>query len=130
MIAKYLPLVLLAALTPASMAEPGVMYAPWVPGDAGLYIDHNDAAWEPCMGRGNACPHAYIYQGSVRRISDAVVLTPSGTYMCRVDQIAALNYPPANCTRGGWLLQQCPQQQPNSNEIIPCVTGRYGAGGY
>ena len=130
MIQKYLPLIIVAALAPAVKAEPDVMYAPWVPGDAGLYIDNNNNAWEPCIGRPGSCPQEYIYQGSVRRVSAGVVLTPSGTYMCKVDQLVALGYPPARCTQGGWLLRQCPQQQPNSNEIIPCVTGRYGEGGY
>ena len=130
MIAKYLPLVLLATLAPAVRAEPGVVYAPWVPGDAGLFIDQNDEAWEACMGRGDACPQEYIYQGPVRRISENVVLTPGGTYMCNVAQVAALDYPAASCTENGWLLQQCRQQELPSGEIIPCVTGRYGEGGY
>ena len=116
-------------VTPAK-AEPGVVYAPWVPGDAGLFIDQNDEAWEACMGRGDACPQEYIYQGPVRRISETVVLTPGGTYMCNVAQVAALDYPAASCTENGWLLQQCRQQELPSGETIPCVTGRYGEGGY
>ena len=37
--------IVLGLLSPGvAEAQPGDSYAPWVPGDAGLYIDQNDQA--------------------------------------------------------------------------------------
>ena len=122
-------------ITPSiAQSEPGIQYDPWVPGGAGLYIDQNDQAWDVCSAwdenREPICPQQYIPLGPVRRISDSVVRTHRGTYFCRTDEMAKLNYPPATCTRQGWEIKECPKDSSGGLGFVPCVTGRFGEGGY
>ena len=53
---KFSFAIVLGLLSPdVAEAQPGDSYAPWVPGDAGLYIDQKDQAWSACISR-DPCP--------------------------------------------------------------------------
>ena len=89
-----------------AQASPGVTYAPWIPGDAGLYIDQSNEAWSACFSRyPSDCPNKYVHEGQVERISEIVVRKANGTYLCRVDYLKKWNYPISECTSEGWLIK-------------------------
>ena len=83
-------LFILAASLPQSIksqASKGITnnydyYSPWSPGDAGVYVDKDGYAFDPCMSRfpEDCEKKPYINLGKWQRISNEVMQTPKGTF--------------------------------------------------
>ena len=97
-------------------------YSPWSPGDAGIYVDKDGYAFDPCMSRfpEDCEKKPYINLGKWQRISDEVMQTPKGTFFCRNESLKreASTNGLFSCTKEGWVKKSCTQGR--------CVMGGMG----
>ena len=97
-------------------------YSPWSPGDAGVYVDKDGYAFDPCMSRfpEDCEKKPYINLGKWQRISDEVMQTPKGTFFCRNESLKRETSTNGlfSCTKEGWVKKICTQGR--------CVMGGMG----
>jgi len=114
----------LVSPSPTRAQTPGELYAPWTPGDGGVFVDKQDKVYDVCMSRDpDGCrENRYPPLGKWDRISDSVIQSPRGTYFCKYTILKNIEYQGiANCTKEGWVKADC-----NREDGI-CSIGKHGA---
>ena len=107
---------------------PGEVYAQWLPGDAIVYVNRSDQAWEPCFEDPRTpCKEKFIPIGKLERVSSDVVSLGRGYYACKVKTADDLGLINSDCTRSGWSKADCTDRSLFSDPNL-CLRGGYQKG--
>ena len=115
---------------PTRAQAPGELYAPWNPGDAGVYVNEQSQVYGVCMSRDykKDCENdPYPYLGKWDRVSDSVIQSRDGTYFCKHNILQQAKYHGrANCSKGGWVKSECENAWWSANDSDICPIGKFG----